>query len=246
MATSASTCETDLLVWGWRPGEAEVTPIRTLSTLISITIVASWTSKKIRRLSLFFAHWLSGVVMNLGFVIDDMMVTGCWANNNMEGFIKTVKFIQLSASNMMSITNLTISVNLALIVMAHRTMSRVKSVSSPWLILVMLVMSMVIAAISIPFWDVIVVVGAIIWVTSLDSERFHTLNVLSFVVELFVGACMLLIVIWLVLFRVKEIKECWMLHRRIRYYFVLTISGMAVNLGLGICGTITTSTKDPA
>eukprot|EP00903_Cladosiphon_okamuranus_P012697 g11872.t1 len=55
---------------------------------------------------------------------------------------------------------------------------------------------------------------------------------------------MLLIVIWLVLFRVKEIKECWMLHRRIRYYFVLTISGMAVNLGLGICGTIRSSTRD--
>lgn len=60
----------------------------------------------------------------------------------------------------------------------------------------------------------------------------------TFYIELFVGVCMLVIVLWLLLFRMKEIKECWKIHIRIRYYFGLTIIGTAVNLGLGICGTI--------
>eukprot|EP00903_Cladosiphon_okamuranus_P012698 g11873.t1 len=246
MASSASTCESDLSVLGLQTGEVYATPARILSTLISITLVAAWTPKKIRRLSLFFSHWLSGVVMSLGFVIDEMMVTLCLANSNVANFIKTLKFIELSASNMLSITNLTISVNLALIVMAHRTMSSVKSVSSPRLILVMLVISMVIAAISIPFWDIIIVSGTTLWVSSHDAERYEILTVLSYIVELFVGACMLLIVILLALFWVRETKKCWMLHRRSRYYFILTISGTAVNLGLGICGSIRTNARDQA
>lgn len=49
---------------------------------------------------------------------------------------------------------------------------------------------------------------------------------------------MLFIVTWLLLFRMEEIKKCWKLHARIRYYSGLTIVGTAVNLGLGICGTI--------
>lgn len=52
---------------------------------------------------------------------------------------------------------------------------------------------------------------------------------------------MFFIVGWLLLFRLKEIKECWKIHVRIRYYFGLTIIGIAVNLGLGICGTIYTA-----
>lgn len=59
-----------------------------------------------------------------------------------------------------------------------------------------------------------------------------------FCVEFVVGICMLLIVAWLLLFRTNEIKECWKMHRRIRFYFILTAIGTAVNLALGICGTI--------
>ncbi|CAM9815907.1 unnamed protein product [Ectocarpus sp. 8 AP-2014] len=46
------------------------------------------------------------------------------------------------------------------------------------------------------------------------------------------------IVAWLLLFRMKEIKECWKVHTRIRYYFGLTLIGTAVNLVLGIVGTV--------
>lgn len=49
---------------------------------------------------------------------------------------------------------------------------------------------------------------------------------------------MLCIATWLLLCRMEEIRECWKLHVRIRYYFGLTLVGTAVNLGLGICGTV--------
>jgi len=59
-----------------------------------------------------------------------------------------------------------------------------------------------------------------------------------FFIEFIVGICMFVIVSWLLLFRMKEVKECWKLHARIRYYFGLTLIGTAVNLALGICGTL--------
>ena len=58
----------------------------------------------------------SGVVMSVGFAIDNMMVTVCWIDSTAEGFIKTLKFIELTASNMLAITNLAICANLALII----------------------------------------------------------------------------------------------------------------------------------
>ncbi|CAM9367049.1 unnamed protein product, partial [Hapterophycus canaliculatus] len=60
----------------------------------------------------------------------------------------------------------------------------------------------------------------------------------SFFIEFFVGVSMLVIVTWLLLFRVKEIKECYKIHTRIRYYFGLTLIATAVNLAVGVCGTI--------
>ena len=60
----------------------------------------------------------------------------------------------------------------------------------------------------------------------------------QFFLEFGVGICMLLIVSTLLVFRLKEIKECWKIHGRIRFYFGLTLVGTAVNLALGICGTI--------
>ena len=36
----------------------------------------------------------------------------------------------------------------------------------------------------------------------------------------------------------KEVKECWQIHARIRYYFGLTVIGTVVNLAIGVCGTI--------
>lgn len=83
---------------------------------------------------------------------------------------------------------------------------------------------------------------------SLLSSLPHTqvkevLAVISlFYVEFIVGVCMLAVVTWLALFRMKEIKECWRTHVRIRYYFCLTLLGTAVNLTLGACGTAFTFT----
>lgn len=64
------------------------------------------------------------------------------------------------------------------------------------------------------------------------------LNLFMVYVEFVVGVCMLAIVAWLLMFRMKDIKECWKQHHLFRYYFGLTIIGTAANLGLGICGTI--------
>ena len=49
---------------------------------------------------------------------------------------------------------------------------------------------------------------------------------------------MLAVVAWLLLFRLKEVKECWKTHVRIRFYFILTLGATAVNLGVGIAGTV--------
>lgn len=65
--------------------------------------------------------------MNLSFAIDNMMVIVCWANSNVEGIIKTLKFIQLTASNMLAITNLGICVNLALIIMVSHLERRARN-----------------------------------------------------------------------------------------------------------------------
>lgn len=62
------------------------------------------------------------------------------------------------------------------------------------------------------------------------------INISMFLLEFIVGASMFLIVAWLALFRTKEIRECWKIHARIRYYFGLTLIGTVVNLTLGIVG----------
>lgn len=58
-----------------------------------------------------------------------------------------------------------------------------------------------------------------------------------FFVQFFAGACMLIIVAWLLLFRSKEVKECWKAHARFRFYVGPALAGVAVNLGIGVCGT---------
>eukprot|EP00903_Cladosiphon_okamuranus_P012700 g11874.t1 len=238
MASSASPCETDLLVRGLRPGEDYLTPVRIVSTFISITIVASWTSKKIRRLSLFFAHWLSGLVMGVSFVVENMMVSVCWTGSNVTGFVKTLKYIEQAAMNMFALTNFAICTNLALIILSHRTLTRIKSISSPPQIFLLLAISLVTAGLVIPFWANVLVTGAAFWLTSDDERVTDWLVVNLFYVGFLIGICMFATMVWLLLFRMKDIKECWKLHVRIRYYFGLTIVGTAANLGLGICGLI--------
>ena len=84
-----------------------------------------------------------------------------------------------------------------------------------------------------------------VFASSREQERRDILDVLIFIVQFFVGICMLCIVSWLVVFRMKEVKECWRRHRHIRHYFGLTIIGTFVNLSLGICGTINIVIAEP-
>lgn len=64
------------------------------------------------------------------------------------------------------------------------------------------------------------------------------IDISMFFVDAIVGMFMLVTVAWLVLFRMKELKDCWNVHLRIRYYFGLTIIGIVVNLALGVCGVV--------
>lgn len=49
------------------------------------------------------------------------MVSVCWIDSNIEGFVKFVKYVELAAGNMLAITNLAICVNLALIITVSET-----------------------------------------------------------------------------------------------------------------------------
>ncbi|CAN0544844.1 unnamed protein product [Ectocarpus sp. 12 AP-2014] len=53
------SCETGFTAIGLQEGEGKITPIRVISTLVSVSVVSAWCSwTKVKRLSLFFAHWL--------------------------------------------------------------------------------------------------------------------------------------------------------------------------------------------
>ena len=77
-----------------------------------------------------------------------------------------------------------------------------------------------------------------LFIVCFPQKENDCITVAFFIVEFVVGFCMLAVVGWLLLFRLKEVKECWKIHARIRFYFVLTLVGIAVNLGIGICGTV--------
>eukprot|EP00752_Nemacystus_decipiens_P002663 g2491.t1 len=240
-----SSCGSDISGSGLFDGEELLLVVRVLTTVISLTVTSAWFSwEKITKLSLFFAHWLSGLVAGLGVIVESAMVALCWTGSEVEGLIKTLKLIELSASNMYAITNLAICINLALIVSSHRTMALVKSVSSLPLLLGFLGISMALAAPVVPLSESILTTGSSFFVLSSNKRDNDFIQVSFFYVEFFVGVCMLIIVAWLLLFRLKEVKECWKIHPRVRFYFLLTLSGIFVNLGLGICGMINVLVDD--
>lgn len=62
MSLHTLSCESDFIVAGLQKGEDYLTPVRIFSTLCAATVTSSWfSSTKIRRLKLFFAHWLRWV-----------------------------------------------------------------------------------------------------------------------------------------------------------------------------------------
>lgn len=57
---SAPTCESDFIVLGLQDGERSAAAVRVVATFVSVSVTSAWFSvRKIKRLSLFFAHWLS-------------------------------------------------------------------------------------------------------------------------------------------------------------------------------------------
>ena len=67
-------------------------------------------------------------------------------------------------------------------VQSHRTMSRVKSMSSPGLILLMLVLSLGLAAIAVPYQEIIIVIASGFFISNSDkvmSIYSSLLNIVS-------------------------------------------------------------------
>lgn len=58
----------------------------------------------------------SGFVYQFIRIVLAAMVAGCWASSKSEPIIKFFIFVELSASNMLAVTNLAICINLALVV----------------------------------------------------------------------------------------------------------------------------------
>lgn len=85
--------------------------------LILAPVRCPWRPQQLISDLLYCSTVHSGMVMCLGYAVDDLMVTVCWISNNVKGLIKTLKFIEHSASSMLAITNLAICINLALIVL---------------------------------------------------------------------------------------------------------------------------------
>ncbi|CAM9379811.1 unnamed protein product [Ectocarpus fasciculatus] len=231
-------CETGILVIGLQDGEALWTPVRILCTLVTVSVASAWMSrrKSIKKLLIFFSHWLSGLLYELMIMAQATMISVCWVGTHLEGFIKALKFLEQASSNMLAVTNLAVCINLALVVNSHRTLSRVNSVSTPALVLLFLAISVGTATVSVPFWSITVVSGTAFWVTNADKAKGDWIIVSVILLEFIVGVCMFVVVSWLMVFRMQAIKECWKIHARIRYYFCLTLIGTAVNLALGISG----------
>ncbi|CAM9944371.1 unnamed protein product [Ectocarpus fasciculatus] len=124
-------------------------------------------------------------------------------------------------------------------------MTRVKTVSSPGLLSLLLLVSAALSGATVPLWETNLVLGTAFWFINSDPAKFDVIVMSIYISELFVGICMLGIVSWLLMFRMKEMNECWRIHARIRYYFGLTLLGTAVNLGLGVCGVIFVFGEEP-
>lgn len=73
--------------------------------------------------------------------------------------------------------------------------------------------------------------------TLAQSER-DWIRTSEFLLEMIAGVVMLAIVCGILLLRRPELKQCWVIHRRIKYYFGLTVIATTVNLVLGINGIL--------
>lgn len=54
-------CDAGFIVVGLQDGEAVATPVRVIATLVTISVASAWFSrrKSIKKLLLFFGHWLA-------------------------------------------------------------------------------------------------------------------------------------------------------------------------------------------
>ena len=59
-----------------------------------------------------------------------------------------------------------------------------------------------------------------------------------YILEVITAVAMSVLVGLLLAFRMPELVQCWRLHKRIRYYFMLTVAAILAGIAQGICGTV--------
>lgn len=239
MTTHELTCTSDFWVATEMSGEDWGTMWHMAMTLVTVSIMSSWcNAHKIKRLLLFFTHWLSGLLFQVSQVISGTMLYVCWANKENLWMIQTLKYIEMTAVNMLAVTNLAICINFALVVLSYPAMTRVKSVSNPRLILVFLLIAVAATVVVVPFWDDWAFTRTLLWATSSNPARYTWILIGYFFLEFGTGILMAIVVGLLLLFRMEEVRQCLGLHRRIRFYFGLTAIAVIANISIGICGVI--------
>eukprot|EP00752_Nemacystus_decipiens_P002513 g2360.t1 len=232
-------CMSDFPSMGYQPGEKVATLVRLASTLISVSIISSWCNKEVvGRYMLFFVHYLAGLLHQLAQMVLAEIVALCWTTTGVLRVVQALKFVELVGGNLLAITNVAICVNLALIVSSHHTMSRVKNVTSPRLILGFTVVAVLAGLAGAFFWETVMLSGTLFWNINTNSSKHDWLLTSTYFVELLAGVAMLTIGTMLVLFRWTELCQVWQFHRRIKCYIALSVIATVVDLAIGVGGVI--------
>ncbi|CAM9129184.1 unnamed protein product [Laminaria digitata] len=164
------------------------------------------------------------------------MILNCWVGEEFINLIKALKFLELAGSNLVAVTNLAICANLGVIVHSHRTMSRIKSVSSFRMVFGFLAISVGFAATPVVFWAKWAVTGTSFYSRALTAGRDRWISLSYVILEAVASVVMAIIIVLLLLYRRVELREVWRLHRRIKFHVALTIIALMVDIFVAAAG----------
>ncbi|CBJ31672.1 hypothetical protein Esi_0273_0019 [Ectocarpus siliculosus] len=213
--------------------------LRLVALVISISVLFPWLSSERRgRMRIFFLHWASGVMYVMSQFIMSVMVLNCWSSRDDSGpFIYFLKFLELTALNLWSISSLAIAILIASIVQSFVKLRRVPTmIGSTRAACVCLVLAILATVLSAVFWNGVLITGGYFWVTNTGNESHGRWISLSFgATQTVAGMLMALAVLFTVSGeRFSSLKVCCKTSQRVKFHFILTIFGTFVYLYNGI------------